>query len=128
MAQCVVDYAHEHHGYAHAPDYLVGSQLFPKDVANCTRKFLRSMVEPTADGNRSSGCWHPKFDVTVRTRRACVRVEGAAPPPALPLAAPCKCQTTSPPMLFTPSCRPPMSLPPDLPPRTPPPPPPPPPV
>lgn len=78
MAQCVVDYAHENHNYAHAPDYLVGSLLFPKGVANCSRSFLRSMVEPTGDGNRSSGCWHPKFDVTVGGGRAGPGAAGVA--------------------------------------------------
>ncbi|GBF89960.1 peptidase [Raphidocelis subcapitata] len=60
MAQCVLDYAHEQ-GHPRGPDYLVGSQLFQ---GNCTRRFLRSMISPTADSNRSSACWHRKFDLT----------------------------------------------------------------
>jgi hypothetical protein len=61
MAQCVLDWAHEE-GHPRGADYLVGSQLFQ---GNCTRRFLRSMVSPTADNNRSSACWHRKFDLTV---------------------------------------------------------------
>jgi len=64
FAQCVLDYAHTDAGYPRGPDFLVGSQLYSKE-ANCSRPFLRSMMEPTADGFRSSGCWHTKFDQTV---------------------------------------------------------------
>ncbi len=60
----MLDYAHTEQGYPKAPDFLVGSQLYSPE-ANCSRPFLRSMMEPTADGYRSSGCWHTKFDKTV---------------------------------------------------------------
>lgn len=64
MAQCVLDYAHEAQSYPDSPDFLVGSKLFAPNCGN--KAFLRSMMNPTADGYRSSSCWHPRFDKTVR--------------------------------------------------------------
>ena len=65
MAQCVLDHARDEHGYYKGADFLVGSALYSPS-ANCSRTFLRSMVDPVADGNRSSSCWSAKFDATVR--------------------------------------------------------------
>jgi hypothetical protein len=65
FAQCVIDYAAKEQNYPRGPDFLVGSLLYPPG-ANCSRPFLRSMKDPTADNFRSSACWHRKFDVTVR--------------------------------------------------------------
>ncbi|KIY92233.1 Bacillolysin [Monoraphidium neglectum] len=60
MSQCVVDYAHETQEYPGKANFLLGAQLYPS--GNCPRGFLRSMINPSADNNRSSSCWHPKFD------------------------------------------------------------------
>jgi Zn-dependent metalloprotease len=70
FAMCVMDYAHSQGTYPKPADFLIGSTFYPQSLG-CEFPFLRSMMDPLADGGYSFSCWNQRIDEVVSHRTCC---------------------------------------------------------